>query len=296
MYSLYICDMLNLGLIGDIKLLEPFTHKAQEHPEVHVTGKSSVGIQPKPGSFKLQAPEFNRIELIERSDALFINRFSLLPFSLLCDMVKKSKHIFAVEYPELKPSEFIQLAKLAHEAKTVIQVKNSFYYLPAAQWMARNIKKPAFVEVTYFSQAAPDKNLVLQLILMLKDITGTLPKRTGAISFRSSPVDSSFFNVQLDYGDGSVVNLNFGKTDKTSRFEIRLFMTDRFVTLDLINDTYTDNDLPVNLDDPELADETESFINAILQKGKVATSMETFSTALTTMAMIQEKLNRYTTI
>ena len=170
--------MLNIGLIGDIKLLETFTKKAQEIPEINITGKSSVGTQPLPGNLKLQAPEFNRIELIERSDALIINRFSLLPFALLCDMVKQSKHFFAASYPNLTQNEINQLAKLAQEAKTVIQIANPLYYMPAMQWLAKNLKKPAYVDVTYFNQDAAEKNTLLLLLLMLKDITGTIPKKS----------------------------------------------------------------------------------------------------------------------
>ncbi len=295
-HSLYICDMLNLGLIGDIKLLEPFTQKAQEHPEVHITGKSSVGTQPKPASFKLQAPEFNRVELIERSDALFINRFSLLPFSLLCDMVKKSKHIFAVGYPHLKPAELNQLANLAQEAKTVVQIKNPFYYLPAFQWLVKNIQKPAYIDVHYFTTEAPDSNLLLQLLLMFKDTAVTLPKKTGAISFSSAPANESFYNVQLDYGDGSVINLNLGKTNKPSRFEINLFMHNRFATLDLLNETYRVNNLPISSSDFVKADETGAFISSILQKRKATTDIETYCNALQTMAIVEEKLDRYTSL
>jgi len=116
--------MLNLGLIGDIQMLEPFTKRAQEHPQIHIAGKSSVGTQPLQGSSRISAPEFNRIELIERSDALLINRFSLLPFQLICDIVKKSKHFFAASYPELTAEECSQILKLRNEAQTVIQVIN----------------------------------------------------------------------------------------------------------------------------------------------------------------------------
>lgn len=288
--------MLNVGLIGDIKLLEPFIQKAQHNPEVHITGKSSVGTQPKPASFKLQVPEFNRIELIERSDALFINRFSLLPFHLLCEMVKKSKHIFALGYPDLKPSELDQLAKLAQEAKTVIQVNNPFYYLPSLQWLVKNFKKPAYVDVHYFGNEAPDKNTLLQLLLMFKDTAGALPKKTGAISFDSAKADSTFYNVQLDYGDGSVINLNFGKSALARRFEINLYMHNRFAQLDLINEKYMVNNHPVNSSEIEKADETDAFITSVFKHRKAVTDIETYSIALQTLQLIQEKLDRYTSL
>ncbi len=285
--------MLNLGLIGDIKLLEPYIQKARQVPEVHIIGKSSVGTQPSPGSFRLQAPEFNRIELIERSDVLFINRFSLLPFRLLCDMVKKSKHIFAASYPNLSLSEINQLSNLALEAKTVIQFSNPFYYLPAVQWLNTILKKPSYAEVNYFNTDKIEENTLLQLLLMLKDMDGMAPKKTGAVSFSSTPTNSVFNNVQLEFSDGSAANLSYGNKEGDNQFRIRVFMRDRFAEIDITREYYTLNNLPVELSESGILNETVSFFNAILQKRKAVTNIETYSNAIQTRYQIQEKLERY---
>lgn len=286
--------MLNIGLIGDIKLLETFTKKAQEIPEINITGKSSVGTQPLPGNLKLQAPEFNRIELIERSDALIINRFSLLPFALLCDMVKQSKHFFAASYPNLTQNEINQLAKLAQEAKTVIQIANPLYYMPAMQWLAKNLKKPAYVDVTYFNQDAAEKNTLLLLLLMLKDITGTIPKKSSAISFRSLPVNSVFNNVQLDFGDGSLININYGIIDKKpNQFKIKIYMHGWFTELDFVEEKYVVNNLPVDITEYKNAGEMESFLYSIGNTKKAATDIEAYSNVLQIVDLVQEKLDRY---
>jgi hypothetical protein len=284
--------MLNLGLIGDIKLLEPYTQKAHENQAIHIIGKSSVGTQPKPGSFRLQAPEFNRIELIERSDALFINRFSLLPFGLLCEAIKKSKHIFAASYPNLSREEIGQLAKLANEAKTVIQFANPLYYYPGVQWMVNNLKKPAYIDLHYFRTEAPEKHTLLQLILMLKDFIGATPRKSGAVLFTSSAADSIFNNAQLDFGDGSVINLNFG-TKPEPDFRIKIYMHNRFTRLDFNQKQFQVNNEPIDVSAFANADEVNSFINSILYKGKVATDIETYYNALQTVSVIQEKLDRY---
>ncbi len=285
--------MLNLGLIGDIKLLEPYTKKARENPEIHITGKSSVGTQPLPGSFRLQAPEFNRIELIERSDALFINRFSLLPFDLLCEMVKKSKHFFAASYPDLSAGKIAQLVKLAHEAKTVIQIANPYYYQPAMHWIAENIGKPAYVNVFYFNNETDEATILLKLLLMLKDVAGAIPKKTSAVLFRSVPANSIFHNVQLEFGDGTIVNLNFGKKDNLRQFKINLYMHDKFAELDFIKERYSVNNSSIGSSDLSAANETEAFLYSVLQKREAATNIETYANALQIMDRIQEKLGRY---
>ena len=202
--------MLNLGLIGDIKLLEPYAKKIQGHQNIHITGKSSVGTTTNPASFRFTIPEFNKIELIERSDALLINHFSLLPFQLLCDIVRKSKHIFATEYPDISIQECRDLTKLANEAQTVFQVINPFYYLPALQWLNKNLKKPAYLDISFFKGKPEQTEWLTPLLLMLKEITGTIPKKISAMAFQINEPQSEFNNLRLEFGNASSVNLNFG--------------------------------------------------------------------------------------
>lgn len=285
--------MLNLGLIGEVDSLEPYVLKALEKGQVHVIGKSSVGFHTKHGSSVLQVPEFNRIELIERSDILFINKFSLLPFSLLCEMVKKSKHFFAAGYPDLQPPELLQLAKLAAEAKTTVQISNPFYYYPALQWFSSMVKQPVYVDVTYYESEIENREILLQLILMLKDLTGQVPKKTSAISFNSAPANSMYQNIQLDMGNGSVINVNSGKSKDNLQFTLKAYMNGLFVELDLINNTIIRNLKSIDLSEISETDEISSFLYAVQQNKHAATGLEAYANALQTMTKIKEKLSRY---
>lgn len=283
--------MLNLGLIGDIQQLEPFAKKAQELREIYITGKSSVGTPT--GNFRLSAPEFNRIELIERSDALLINRFSLLPFQLLCDMVKKSKHFFATSYPKLTTDECNQLSKLATEAKTLIQLSNPFYYHPAIQWLNSNIKQPTLIEVSYFTDEQPNTNTLVQLLLMLKNATGLNPRKAGAVSYHSTPANSTLNNIQLEYGNGTIVSVNYGKTDKQKEFRIKTFATNQFTRFDLIENTYSCNNAPIDFSALKNMNETEDFLQSILQKKQSTTSVEDYSFVIQTVQKISSKLDHF---
>jgi hypothetical protein len=285
--------MLNLGLIGDIQLLEPYTKKAYEHREIHIAGKSSVGTHPATGNFRISAPEFNRIELVERSDALFINRFSLLPFQMLCDMVKKSKHFFAASYPALNPDECTHLTKLAGEAKTVIQVANPFYYLPPVQWLNQNLKKPAYIEVTMDKTTLFDNQTLIQILLMLKSLTGNNPKKTGAVLFDSEPAKSGFTHFQLEYGDGTVLTVNLNKVESQLEFKIKTFAGNQFTSFDLLKLQGTVNHSPADLSHLKDENETDIFFSAIINKNKYYTSIEDYSTVLQTVQSIQSKLDRF---
>ena len=273
--------------------MEPYIQKAQKHPEVHTTGKSSVGTTPLPASFRLQAPEFNRIELIERSDVLFINRFSLLPYKLVCDMVKKSKHVFAASYPDLTTSEISNLVKLATEARSVIQIVNPYYYLPGMQWLVKKQKKTAYIQVSYFNNDALSKNNLLQLLLMLKDFTGTTPRKTAAVMYCSTHANAIYQNLQLDYNDGSTININLGTNNDHPRFQVNLYMQDYFAEFNFIKKEYIVNNQTIDPQINETADETNDFLNAVIQKRKAVTDLENYSDALQVFNNIQEKLDRF---
>jgi hypothetical protein len=208
-------------------------------------------------------------------------------------MVKKSKHFFATSYPDLSTGQLAQLIKLAHEAKTVIKIANPYYYKPAVQWLSVNLKKPAYVTVSCFNNEPDDASVLLKLLLMLTDLISTIPKKTSAVLFRSEPANSLFHNVLLEFADGSVVNLNFGKKDTLQQFNMNVYMHNTFAELDLIQEKYLVNNNPVDPSELFIEDETESFLNSVLKKSKVATDIETYSNTLQIMRTIQEKLDRY---
>jgi len=273
--------------------LEPYARKAMEHPEVVITGKSSVGTQPQPGSFRLHAPEFNRIELIERSDALLINRFSLLPFQLVCDMVKKTRHIFAISFPDLSFEECYKLAKLASEAKTVIQIINPLYYKPPVMWLNKNIIKPSFISVSYFQKNLSETDIILTLLLMLQNALSTGPKKTSALTFRSIQTGNDFTNIHLELNDGSVIQFNAGKTEETEEFSIKSFANNQFTVVNVMQNLLTLNNQQVDLSDYQKQNDILDFINSIIQNKKAVTSIETFAIVLQIKQAILDKLNRY---
>ncbi len=285
--------MLHLGLIGDIQLLEPYARKAMEHPEVVITGKSSVGTQPQPASFRLHAPEFNRMELIERSDALLINKFSLLPFQLVCDMIKKNRHIFAISYPDLSFEECSIMAKLAGEAKTVIQIVNPLYYKPPVMWLNKYIKKPSFTSVSRFYKNIPETDTLLTLLLMLQNAIGTGQKKTSAVSFKSIQTGNDFMNIYLELNDGSVIQFNTGKMVDTEEFIIKSYASNQFAFMDIAQNLLSLNNQTIDLSDYEEQNEIHDFLNSILQNKKAVTSIEKFATALQMKHSILDKLNRY---
>lgn len=285
--------MINIGLIGDIKLLEPYTSRVQQHKKVHIIGKSSVGTQPLPSSFSLQAPEFNRIELIERSDALFINKFSLLPFPLICDIIKKSKHIFAASYPDLTPDELSQLIKLANEARCIVHVANPYYYLPGIDWLANKIKKPASIQVVLNDKTETDKKTLIRLLLMLKDFTGAIPRKTCVSNYFSSPIKAEYKYIHLEYNDGSIINYHLQQMEDKGCFQTKIYMQDQFLEFDFSKNKYTMNGLNIDVTDKKSEDEAVDFLDTLIFNRKPATGLNNYLEVIQLYNIINERLQRF---
>ncbi|NQU85297.1 MAG: hypothetical protein HQ541_06010 [Mariniphaga sp.] len=64
--------MLNIGLIGKIASIEKQVEKLKKYPDVRIQGKSSVGTKTQNSEYSFTIPEYNRVELIERCDAIIL--------------------------------------------------------------------------------------------------------------------------------------------------------------------------------------------------------------------------------
>ena len=291
--AFYICKMLNIGLIGNTEILEPYVKRIQKNRKINIIGKSSVGINSQLNSFHFSIPEFNRIELIERSDVILIDKSSLLPFRVLCDIVKKSKHIFITEYLDLSIEECSQLVNLANESGSVIQVSNPFYFMPVILWMNKNVSTPIFLDISYFPGSTNDNNSLFPLLLMLLGITGISPKKIGAVLFQSNQKKSDFYNIRLEFGNASVVNLNYGNLDSVNEFNIKAFSSGQFVTIDLIKKIFLCNNKPIELTEYSSKNEFNIFVDTINNKTKIIGSIEDYYFALQTIQKIDKKITQF---
>lgn len=286
--------MLNIGLIGNTKILEPHVKRIQKNPKIDIIGKASFGTTPHLDSFHYSIPEFNRVELIERADIIIMDNTSLLPFNLLCDIVKKSKHIFTTEYLKLTADECTTLVKLANESGSVVQVNNPYFFTPAIQWMNNNLITPTFLEITHF-KADLNEDLLFPLLLMLLGITGISPKKIGAVSYQSKETKSKFNNVRLEFNNASVVNINFGNLDTLNEFKVKAYSPGQFVVLNFQNKTFQCNNKVLNLSGYSSTSEFDTFINTIINKTRTVSSIEDYLIVLHAIQKIDKKINQLTT-
>lgn len=284
--------MLNVGIIGNTEVLEPFVKRLRENKNINVIGKSSVGTNAHLDSFHFSIPEYNKVELIERADVLLIDNASLMPYKLLSDIVRKSKHVFTAGYLNLTIDECSQIVKLANESGSVIQVSNPYFFTPAMQWLSNNISSPVFLDITDFTESNQE-NLLYPIILMLLDITGISPKKVGAVTFNSSPNKSDFTNVRLEYGDASVVNISYGSLESLEEFKVRIYSKNNFISLNFTRGNFVCNNQPIDLSVYENINETDYFVETIMNKTRRKSTLEDYLIAMYLSQKINKKIAQF---
>ena len=286
--------MLNLGAIGNTINLEPHVKRIQKHPKINVIGKSSVGINTQLNSFHYSIPEFNRIELIERSDILIIDNSSTFPFQIIGDIIRKSKHIFLTEYIPLSLHDTQQLIKLVNEAGTVIQVHNPYYYNPVIQWMNKNFMVPGYIDVSFLdSMQSENPEILFQLMTMMIGITGITPRKIDAVSYGINQNKGSFRNIRLEFNNASVYNINFGKSFQQNEFTMKAYSAGQNIFCDLVSGELICNNQPVEFEGYSTDNEIDMFIDSIIRKTKVTCSLEDFFIVQNVIQKIDKKLSMF---
>jgi hypothetical protein len=284
--------MLNVGLIGNTKILEPFVMEIKKNTQINIIGKASVGSSEELTGFHYSIPEFNRVELIERADLIIMDNSTPMPFKFMRDIVKKSKHIFCAEYPDLTIDECTELNKLINESRSVVQVTNPYFFSPAIQWANKNIKTPAFIDYSNFENDVTEKKSMYYMLLMLLKLTGISPKKIGAVTFPGYN-NSKFTNVRLEFGDASVVNLNFGKLESLKNFKVRIYSDNQFATFNFSKQKFLSDNKTIDFADDCLVNELDIFIQAIEGKIKKTSTLDDYLIAMHVTQKINKKIAQF---
>ncbi len=285
--------MLNIGIIGNTEVLEPHVKRIQKNKNVNVIGKTSVGTSTQLNGFHFSIPEFNKVELIERADLFLVDSSSLLPYEMLCDIVKKSKHIFATENLKISANECSQLLKLANESGSVVQVTNPYFYTPAIQWINKNLSSPLFLNVSKYSNKESLREVLFPLLLMLSEITPNVPKKVGASAFNSSEEEIAYANVRLEFGDMSVVNLNFGNQITENKFKIKGFSKGKLVSLDFQKNIFLFNKKTIDLSEYLSVNEFNTFIDFTQNRSRKNGNLEVYVDACKLVETVEEKVTQF---
>ncbi len=160
------------------------------------------------------------------------------------------------------------------------------------QWLGNNISSPVFLDITDFTESNQE-NLLYPIILMLLDITGISPKKVGAVTFNSSPNKSDFTNVRLEYGDASVVNISYGSLESLEEFKVRIYSKNNFISLNFTRGNFVCNNQPIDLSVYENANETDYFVETIMNKARRKSTLEDYLIAMYLSQKINKKIAQF---
>lgn len=285
--------MLNVGIIGNTEVLEPHVKRIQKNKNINVIGKASIGTSLQLNGFHFSIPEFNKVELIERADIFLIDNSSPLPFEMLCNIIKKSKHIFFTEYMNITIDECAELVKLASESGSVVHVINQIYYTPVVQWLNSKITLPLFLDISKYISEATFKETLFPILLMLTNITGVHSKKVNVIAFNSEDSKTTFTNIRLEFNDASVININMDNKLPIDTFNIRGFSKNQFFSLNFNEETFLLNNLAINFTNDHSTNEYDRFVESIQNNSQKSNNLETYHSAMQMVEIIEKKITQF---
>ena len=289
----YLCFMLNLGLIGKIGSLEKQVKELSEYSDIRIQGKSSVGTKTQSSNYLYSIPEYNRIELIERSDAIFLEDSSLLPYALIKDSIKRDKHIFFADFPKFSKNECLELIKLIDEAGTIVQVKNTYFFKSGIKWIEENTTAPIFVEIELI-QDPQDENKVsmAEVLTMALKLINKEPKKVSSSYFNEPHSVFTFRNIRIDFGDSSRININYTVSESEKVFIVKTITNQDIFQFDFYNNTLSSKIKKVKLKSFKSVSEYQSFFNSIKNKQIPQPGLNDYLSLLELLDEIEIKKNR----
>jgi hypothetical protein len=282
--------MLNIGLIGKISSIEHQIEKLNKYPDIRIQGKSSVGIKNQSSDYRFSIPEYNRVELIERSDAIFLEDSTLIPYALIKESIKRRKHIYFAEYPEFSENQCNELIKLIDEAGTVVQIKNPLYYNSLLQYVIKNITLPFYLNIDIIKEKNDTGNsIVTDIILMILKMGQAFPKKTKAISINHSNNMFKFQNIRLEFSDSSILELNISNSEEDKKFVIKAISEVDVFEINLLTNHLSAKSGLQKIKNIDTVKEYESFFKTIIKKQLPLTGFSEFLIAKKTVNEINGK-------
>jgi len=283
--------MLSIGLIGKITSIEKQIEKLSKYPDIRIHGKSSVGTKHEPSEYRFSIPEYNRIELIERSDAIFLEDSALVPYSLLKDSIKRRKHIFFSEYPDFSEEQSLELIKLIDEAGTVVQIKNPLYFNSIVQCMAKKTSQPFYLAAEIILPTEEQYGQILwDIVLLLLKMGQAVPKKNKALNISHRSKKYNFRNIRLEFTDSSALEMNITYPAENKKFTLKVVSGEDIFDMNIISNQVHSKLSTANIK-TDFIKEYESFFKSVIKKQPPLTGINEYLTALRTIQDIRSKIN-----
>jgi hypothetical protein len=236
-------------------------------------------------STRLNLPAFTSYQaFLEACDAIIVESPEGISSQHIVEAIKGSKHILLEKPMEWHDEELEYLFKLADEANTMLQLRETFLFHPVIRAAEPFIHSPAFIDyqIGISSEAPSDKlpDLIMQSVLQCLDAIFYLnPGRVSRHNTVFSPDLFGFPGVihgRVEFDNGCIANITcngYAEQDKSvcyiyqeNRHAILNFLNKRLVIKDRTEETDKPKSftVPLKPTDPDVEDIlhfTESILN-----------------------------------
>jgi hypothetical protein len=257
-----------------------------------VIGKSSVGLIDQPAGSLLSVPEYTKSGLFEVSDALIIDRSSMVSFEALKDSIKNCKHLYLADFPDISAPQCQELNKLVQEAGNIVQIRNPLMEDPAARWVAVNWHEPAYLNYSEgYSNAEDKRNILIKILLYAHTLFTDSPQKIRVSGVTSQDGTGSFLNIRLDYATFSAINFEILQ-QPGNEIRIKAALPGQFI------ETTGSQQVMVNhrktIAEPVAETSFAQFIHNIkIMQHKSGTGLQTLSHVLSTYSELLRKITLY---
>ncbi len=206
--------MIKIGVTGDFFEMEKEIRLLKEMPEFSLTGIYHYNTKLlEEFTVKHDLPIFFTLSsLVGSCDAIDIAGNNGDETHLYTGILKKSKHLI-VDFPDVSSTDRLKhLAKLASEAKVIMQVRNPYRFNPAYMACLSKINKPAVIEIQMeIKQGSKLDNQSVLCIDLIRDMVRSNTHRVNAsgISVAGRKVD--YLTARIEFDNGSIANMTINQ-------------------------------------------------------------------------------------
>ncbi len=180
-------------------------------------------------------------DFMARIDAVIVDRYTgYIPDALVKQLLRSGKHVLADGFLLSDPNMLQELLDLNQEARVVFQVAGSAYAKPVFQAALPLLHEPQLIKLEKYTPSLAVGNFDRWLhFTMSNELDMALRViRSDVKSVKAKPVfmfsnHPDLINVHLEFHNGSVFQMSFGRIPSEDACVMRVYSRDRFYRIDL---------------------------------------------------------------
>ena len=306
--------MIKIGVTGEFFEMEKEIQLLKEMPEFSLSGiyHYNTKLLEEFGDKHNLPIFFSSSSLVESCDAIDIAGNNGDENHLYAEVLKNSKHLI-VDFPNASSINRLKhLAKLASEAKVIMQVRNPYRFNPAYMACLARINKPAVLEIQMeIKQVSKLDYQAVLCIDLIRDMVRSNTHRVNAsgISVAGRKVDHLTGRIEFD--NGSIANMTINQLSGRDSLIAKIYQQGNrifinfsekecyiekipFTLFPVTNEDNKEQILPeINKINPA-NEELKQFRNAIEQKFSTGIDIEQALQSIDIYREIVEKINKTT--